>query len=65
MEGVWCIQLGDKFKSKKGFVPSIEGMLKSFYEDIVQNLITYVPKPLIMKKETKEVIEDVVEKDID
>ena len=57
--------LGGSFKSKKKFVVLIEGMLKDFYEDIVQNLISYIPPPPTMKKEAKTVIEDVVKKDID
>ena len=56
--------LGGSFKSKKKFVTLIEGMLKSFYEDIVQNLITYIPKPPTMKKENKKDIESVVEKSL-
>ena len=40
-------------------------MLKDFYEDIVQNLVSYVPPPPTMKKEVKTVIEDVVEKDVE
>jgi len=57
--------LGTSFKSKKQFVLLIEKMLKIFYEDIVQNLTSYIPPPPTMKKETKTVIEYVVDKDID
>ena len=46
--------LGSKFKSKKRFVILIEEMLKTFYEDIVQNLTSYIPPPPTMKKETKD-----------
>lgn len=57
--------LGGSFKSKKKFVVLIEDLLKDFYEDIVQNLVSYVPPPPTMKKEVKTVIEDVVEKDVE
>jgi len=57
--------LGGSFKSKKKFVTLIEEMLKSFYEEIVQNLITYTPKPPTMKKENKKDIESVVEKSLE